>query len=358
MSVQSLIQFSHWAQQVAEWDPEDAGLPANLDAINLVLNRNRLASFLEQFWSDSDLQDLLLLDLLAVGIDAEISSTGELEEVPDLALRCFRLWEYVWLYKTLELFEGGKSVLDLGGPASHLVIAAACAGNRIHSIDLNPHIVEAGRRCAATFQLQSYHAAVGDMRDLSSVAPNSVDRIVCCSVLEHLSGPDQERALSEMARVLAPGGAIGLTFDYGPGAPGANSYLPPPHDPPTTAEEVRQRYVRDGLEILGKFALEDPIPGSLFRSQDVSYTIAALFLGKPPLTRLTKPGVVRRNRSAISVALVPDLIVRLWRKARRDLSRLRSAKDFEMAAEERLRALEEADAELERLYAELKVKQS
>lgn len=92
----------------------------------------------------------------------------------------------------------------------------------------------------------------------------------------------REKALAEMARVLAPGGAIGITFDYGKGAPGANVYLPPPHKPPETAAEVRRRYLDSGLEMLGDFALEDPIPGSLFRTDRESYTIGALFPGKPP----------------------------------------------------------------------------
>jgi 2-polyprenyl-3-methyl-5-hydroxy-6-metoxy-1,4-benzoquinol methylase len=353
MQSQADAEFSNWVRQVVEWVPQDASLPGELDSINLTLNRKRLAGFLEQFWSDSDVQDFLLLDLLAVGTDAEISSTGELELVPDLSIRPFRLWEYIWLYKALGLAEGGKSVLDLGGPASHIVISAALAGNQVHSVDLNPRIVDAGRHCAQTFQLENYRAEVGDMRDLSRIAPESVDRIVCCSVLEHLTGADQRRALSEMARVLAPGGVIGLTFDYGTGAPGVNAHLPPPHDPPETADEVRSRYVHSGLEILGDFGLEDPIPGSLFRSEEVSYTMAALFLGKPPLQKPPAPVALNRERSFIPYVRIPDLVIRLFEKARRDLSRLEGAKAFEQAAQERLTALENADAELRRLYAEL-----
>ncbi len=354
MQSQEAVEFRDWVRQVVEWTDQDASLPGGMDSIHVTLNRNRLASFLERFSEDSDLQDFLILDLLAVGIDAEISSTGELEEVPDLSIRPFRLWEYIWLYKILRLSEGGNSVLDLGGPASHIVMAAAFAGNHVQSIDLNPRIVEAGRRCAETFQLKNYRAEVGDMRDLSAIAPGSVDRVVCCSVLEHLTSGDQERALSEMARVLAPGGVIGLTFDYGAGAPGSNPYLPPPHDPPETADEVRRRYVHSGLEILGGFRLEDPVPGSLFRSQEVSYTIGALFLGKPPLQLPSLPVVVHRERSLIPCIRIPDLVIRLSEKAQRDLSRLHLARTYQLAAEERLIALEKADAELQMLYGELK----
>jgi SAM-dependent methyltransferase len=184
-----------------------------------------------------------------------------------------------------------------------------------------------------------------------------VDRIVCCSVLEHLTGADQKRALSEMARVLAPGGVIGLTFDYGTGAAGVNCHLPPPHEPPENANEVRSRYVHSGLEILGGFTLDDPVPGSLFRTQEVSYTIGALFLGKAPLQKPPAPAPVHRESSILSCCRIPDLIVRLQEKARHDVSRLEAAKAFRQAAGERLVALEDADRELRRLYPELKLRE-
>ena len=351
------VEFSDWIHQVTEWMPGDVSLPGGLASINLVLNRKRLAEFLQRFESDSDVEDFLLLDLLGVEIAIEISSTGEVEEVPDLALRPFRLWEYVWLYKVLGLAESGRSILDLGGPASHVVLAAALAGNQVRSVDLNPRIVEAGRQCAQTFGLSNYRAEVGDMRDLSSIASNSVDRIVCCSVLEHLTGPDQEKSLSEMARILAPGGVIGLTFDYGAGAPGASIYLPPPHEPPANAGEVRSRYVRNGLEVLGDGKIEDPVPRSLFRSADVSYTIGALFLGKPPLQRPVLPTFERRQQSVISGLRIPGLLFRLHHKAHRDISRLETLKAFQQVAQDRLSALEDAHAELGRLYAELELRQ-
>lgn len=346
--------FSEWAQRVVEWIPEDVRLPGGLDAVNLSLNRRRLAEFLDSFASDSDVHDFLLLDLLGVQTGANISSTGEVEKVADLSLRPFRLWEYIWLYKALQLSEGGRSVLDLGGPASHLILSAALAGNRVHSRDLNPEIVEAGRRCASTFRLENYSAEVGDMRDLSSIASNSVDCIVCCSVLEHLTGADQKRALSEMARVLVPGGMIGLTFDYGAGAPGINVYLPPPHEPPATTDEVYRRYVHSGLEVLGEGKLEDPVAGSLFRSSEISYAIAALFLGKPPLRQPALPSAIQREQSALSRLRIPNLLARLHEKARQDLTAVEQLKAYKQAADERLIALDEAHAEQEMLYAELK----
>ena len=231
-----------------------------------------------------------------------------------MALRPFRLWEYVWLYKALGLYEPGRRVLDLGGPASHIAMAAALAGNPVHSIDINPRIVEAGRQCAALLNLSNYTAEVGDMRDLSNLTPASFDRIMCCSVLEHLTGEDQRIALGEMAKALAPGGIIGLTFDYGPPAPGANIYLPPPHEPPTSPEDVRQRYVHSGLEIIGDSQIEPPIPGSLFHDDTVRYTMSALFLGRRPIPQCVAPAPVIRQSSLISQVRISELPHRLNRK--------------------------------------------
>ena len=303
-----------WPSELAGYRPGDEVLPSGLLDLNVVLNRARLAEFLRLFADDTDLRDFLILDILSVATDAEISSTGEVEDWPALALRPFRLWEYVWLYKALGLYEPGRRALDLGGPASHIVMAAALAGNAVHSIDINPRIVEAGRQCAALLNLGNYTAEVGDMRDLSNLKPASFDRIMCCSVLEHLTGEDQRIALGEMAKALAPGGIIGLTFDYGPPAPGVNIYLPPPHEPPTSPEDVRHRYVHSGLEIIGDSQIEPPSPGSLFHDQTVRYTMSALFLGKRPVPQCAAPTPVTRQSSLISQVHISELPYRLNRK--------------------------------------------
>jgi SAM-dependent methyltransferase len=341
-----------WAQEVAALEPGDLEFPGGLERVNIALNRRRLAEFVEQFGGDSDVRDLLLLDLLGVAINAEISSTGAVEDLLPLSFRPFRLWEYSWLYKTLDLASGSFNVLDLGGPASHLTIAAALAGNRVKSIDINPRIVQAGQRSANRMRLSNYLAEAGDMRHLDTLPPDSFDRIACCSVLEHLQGPDQKRALSEMARVLAPGGIIGLTFDYGPAAPGANAHLPSPHEPPANPDEIRERFVHSGLHILGNNDIETPIPGSLFSTGEVSYTMGSLFLGKPPLRNLDPPAPLGSTTSFISGLCIPDLPEALYRKAIRYRSQSADLRAQTAAASERLTALELAHSELRRVYEE------
>ena len=308
-----------WAAEVTGLGEDDAALRSDFPGVNLVLNRARLARFLLDFDADAAMQDLLFLDILGRATGTEISSTGTVEELQSFAMRPFRLWEYVWLCKGLGLSEGGLNVLDLGGPASHIVALSALAGNNVVSLDINLRIVEVGRRCARSLGLETVDIRLGDMRELRGIPDNSFDRIVCASVLEHVTIADQEQAVAEMARVLRPGGIVGLTFDYGPPAPGANEHLPPPHQPPESAEEVRRRYAQNGLQVLGNAEMEPPCPGGLFRDNVVRYVIASLFLGRPPLRALSPPVPEPGAESVLSHIRMADLPSRFFRNfARRN----------------------------------------
>jgi hypothetical protein len=72
------------------------------------------------------------------------------------------------------------------------------------------------------------------------------------------------------------------------------------------------------------------------------------------LQQIPKPALARRAASFIPCVRIPDLVTRLSQIARPGLSTLDRTKVFQQAAEERLTALEIADAELHRLYSELK----
>ena len=127
---------------------DDGALPSETDGINVVLNRIRLAKFLVCFAEDKDVRDLLALDVLGSAVGLPLSSTGLLEDSAVLATRPFRLWEYAWLYKSLRLNQGGRKVLDLGGPASHLSVLAAIAECDVTSVDI------------AVFQVQEIDRAI------------------------------------------------------------------------------------------------------------------------------------------------------------------------------------------------------
>ena len=333
-----------WAAELAEVQEGDERLDARISGINLVLNRPRLARFLSQFAEDRDVRDLLALDLLGTTGGLPLSSTGAAESIPSLIFRPFRLWEYVWIYKTLELSKGGLKILDLGGPGTHLSLLAAVAGSSVKSVDLNSDFVQAAQDCARSLKLSSLEPAVGDMRDLSRFRDETFDAVVCCSVLEHLTASDQELALREMARVLRPGGLVGLTFDYGEAAPGANEYLPPPHDPPPNAASAVRRYAQGELVLVGNPFSEDPVSGCLFRDEMVHYTVASLFLAKPPVPDIRNPQSETAG-SVLGSLVMAELPFRVYGGSNRIRNLVRERADQMRRAElleEGLKATEEA----------------
>jgi len=343
-----------WTLELAGVSAGDEGQPSELDGLNLALNRMRLARFLSEFGDDQDVQNLLALDALSSAAGLPLSSTGRAEAVPSLPLRPFRLWEYTWLYQTLNLSTGGVQVLDLGGPATHLTMLAGLSGCRVTTLDTNAQFVSAARECAHALQIDSFDAQVGDMRDLSSFSNNSFDVVLCCSVLEHLTGHDQEIALREMARVLRPGGLIGLTFDFGRSAAGASVYLPPPHDPPPNAAEALRRFIQDPLVPVGNRLEEDPIPGSLFHHDSILYTVASLFLAKPPAPAVRRPKSVRGSRSLPGALRMADMPHRFHQRASQLETALGQGEAYRIAADERLAALLEKEAVIKELSAALR----
>ena len=342
--------FPAWASELAWLSEDDRDFPVSLDAVNLVLNRARLAAFLSEFAEDKDVRDFLALDLLGTIAGLPLSSTGLAETAPSLASRPFRLWEYVWLYKVLGLSGGGMKVLDLGGPATHLSVLAAIAGCDVISIDINPEFVEAANECALTLKLPFLTARLGDMRDLSQLPAESFDMVISCSVLEHLTDCDQEIALQQIARVLKPAGLVGLTFDYGPGAPGANEHLPPPHHPPGSAAIALRRYSQGGLAHAGNSLYEDAIPGSLFRHDRVRYTVASLFLTKAGQREVEVPRCERAG-SALGGLVIRDLPYRVYKGIERTgalMDQLSGASArLEATAAERLAAMQDRDREIQ-----------
>jgi hypothetical protein len=70
-------QLPTWAQKMAWVSQDDASFPAELEGINLVLNRVRLATFLSDVAKDRDVKDLLAIDLLCSDMGVPLSSTGD-----------------------------------------------------------------------------------------------------------------------------------------------------------------------------------------------------------------------------------------------------------------------------------------
>jgi SAM-dependent methyltransferase len=101
------------------------------------------------------------------------------------------------------------SFLDIGCSWGRWSIAAARKGYRVAGIDPSLGAVLAARRVARSMGLDILYV-VGDARYLP-FRNTLFDQVFSYSVLQHLAKSDVERVLDDVARVLKPGGRVGLT---------------------------------------------------------------------------------------------------------------------------------------------------
>jgi SAM-dependent methyltransferase len=113
------------------------------------------------------------------------------------------------LGRTLGL-RPGQRVLDVAsGPGATAFLLAAEFGVTVDGVDLGEQSVGAANARAAEERIADrVHFHLGDAERLS-VADGSVDAVICeCAFCTF---PDKTTAASEMARVLKPGGRVGIT---------------------------------------------------------------------------------------------------------------------------------------------------
>lgn len=140
-----------------------------------------------------------------------------------------KYWEYPWVLVNLRLGPG-MSILDAGCGRSPLQYFLSDAGMQVTGVDISEnaawHGIDRGLAkrlgCKVTYRVESLHAL--------SFPDNSFDRIACVSVLEHcrhtapqndLFSPQtdddkklQRQIVSELVRVLKPGGIASITVDF------------------------------------------------------------------------------------------------------------------------------------------------
>lgn len=129
----------------------------------------------------------------------------ELAQVPEATVRSFAGVANPF---SLGPIEAGATVLDLGcGAGTDLLIAAQMAGpaGRAIGIDMTPAMLERARESAAGMGLGNVELHEGLIEDLP-LPDASVDVVISNGVIDLV--PDKEAVLSEIDRVLRPGGRL------------------------------------------------------------------------------------------------------------------------------------------------------
>jgi SAM-dependent methyltransferase len=104
-------------------------------------------------------------------------------------------------------------VVDLGCGDGELTLELAAKVARVTGVDEDPAEVDQARRAARELDIGNATFVVGDVYALD-LAGDSADAVLGHSVLEALDRPAD--ALAEMARILKPGGVVGVaSVEYG-----------------------------------------------------------------------------------------------------------------------------------------------
>jgi ubiquinone/menaquinone biosynthesis C-methylase UbiE len=150
----------------------------------------------------------------------------------------------------------GESVLDVACGTGNATIPAAEAGGVVTGLDITPELLEGARRRAADAGVK-IEFVVGDAEALP-FDDGSFD--VVLSTFGCMFAPDQAKAAAEIARVVKPGGRVGVaawTPDGGIGRffGAIAEYAPPPPEgfqPPTLwgdRDHVGELFAATGVEL-------------------------------------------------------------------------------------------------------------
>ncbi|MCV0397657.1 MAG: methyltransferase domain-containing protein [Rhizobiaceae bacterium] len=154
--------------------------------------------------------------------------------------------------------EPGMRLLDVGaGSGGNIAIPAALRGASVVASDLVANHFEDGKRRAADAGVAaSIEWVEADASDLP-FADETFDRVT--STFGHMFAPDQEATARELARVLKPGGKIGIACWTPEGVIGGmfklqSSYMPPP--PPGVPPPVLWGSVERVTELFEPYGLD------------------------------------------------------------------------------------------------------
>jgi SAM-dependent methyltransferase len=223
-----------------------------------------------------------------IGPTANINRGGEsYEPVPGIACDnmhpWFLYWEAYWAMTHGPTLSPGSRCLEAGGTASLFGYHLASQGSEIRSVNSDRQLVAAGDEVARAMNW-NLHNHTMDVTDLEFDNAH-FDHAYSIGDLVHRDADGRQRALSEIARVLKPGGMLSLTFDFG--APGVSfgdvEWNYDPINLIRTSDDVRRHFLSSGhFELVGNTGFVDNDKRYLVWPGDPSkrYTFGALFLRK------------------------------------------------------------------------------
>lgn len=136
--------------------------------------------------------------------------TGKVQEdTKNSALHWSRVFEWPWVILNGDL-ESTHDVLDAGGGWAVLQYALSRRCRTVTNLDCLASSLKAVDLMAYRLGFQNIKTQEGSIADIP-YQDNSFDRVVCVSVVEHVS--DWRKCIDEMFRVLKPGGYLLLTMD-------------------------------------------------------------------------------------------------------------------------------------------------
>jgi len=183
----------------------------------------------------------------------------------------------------------GDDVLDVGCGTGNATLRAAQAGGTVVGIDLTPELLDVGRQLAAEagVAIEWVH---GDAEDLP-FEDESFD--VVLSTFGCMFAPRHEVAAQELARVLRPGGRLGITSWTPEGGMGTffrtvGAYLPPPSplaEPPAlwgSEAHLKGLFAGTGIELEFEREAVTPEP---FESTDAAVEFSVTKFGPMMMAR-------------------------------------------------------------------------
>src|SRR5919109_2339880 len=164
-----------------------------------------------------------------------------------------RYMEYRLALEPLLPFDGYR-LLAIGSPKLPVLLLPRHARCELHATDIRDYFIGPTRHFLVRMGLgrrigREIHLEVQDARHLT-YADAFFDRIFTISVIEHIPEAGDSEAMHEIARVLRPGGRLGLTVPFAAGGYAEEFVRGPIYERDSTGGETfyQRRYDRAALQ--------------------------------------------------------------------------------------------------------------